>query len=119
MSDSTNASSKDNAALMWILAIFFSWLSSLIFYLTKKDDAYVLEESRQALNLSLNFFVIMLVISILSGVLASIVGILGTLLSLLLLVLWIGFAYLCFMNWKSVKQGTAKPKVPFLIELIK
>lgn len=118
MSD-TNKDSKDRIGLIWILAIFFNWLSSLIFYITQKDDPKVHEESKLALNLSLNYLVVMIIIIIASALLVKIAAFLGIIVWLVGLVVFAGWVYVCYMHFKANKEGTAKPKIPYAIMFIK
>ena len=45
--------SKNLALMLWIGTIFLGFIPGLVFYLTKKDDTYVLEQSIEALNWSI------------------------------------------------------------------
>ncbi len=45
--------SKNIALLIWIGTIFFGFIPSLIIYLVKKDDAYVQDQAKEALNWSI------------------------------------------------------------------
>ncbi|RUS67545.1 hypothetical protein CUZ56_00019 [Saezia sanguinis] len=117
--ESVSKESKDTAGLMWILAIFFNWLSSLIFYFTKKDDALVHEESKLALNLSINYFIVVMVLYIIGIILAMIVTALFYIAYLAIVAAWIGWIYICYLHFKAVKEGTAKPKIPYAIMFIK
>jgi hypothetical protein len=42
--------SKNLALLLWIGTIFFGFIPGLIMYLVKKDDPYILDQSKEALN---------------------------------------------------------------------
>lgn len=42
------------AALMWWLTLLIGFISPLIFFLTKKDDAYIQANSKECLNIQLN-----------------------------------------------------------------
>jgi uncharacterized Tic20 family protein len=49
----TGADSQDSrniATLVWVLTIFFSFIPGLVVYLVKKDDAYVFDQGKEALN---------------------------------------------------------------------
>jgi hypothetical protein len=48
-----NQESKNMALLIWIGTIFFGFIPGLIFYLVKKDDAYVMDQAKEALNWSI------------------------------------------------------------------
>ena len=43
-----------SAAVMWWLTILLGFISPLIFFLTKKDDAYVQANCKESLNIQLN-----------------------------------------------------------------
>jgi uncharacterized Tic20 family protein len=47
------AESKNIALLVWIGTIFFGFIPGLIVYLVKKDDAYVTDQAKEALNWSI------------------------------------------------------------------
>ncbi|HUL81601.1 MAG TPA: DUF4870 domain-containing protein, partial [Gammaproteobacteria bacterium] len=49
----SEAESRNIAVLVWVGTIFFGFIPSLIVYLIKKDDAYVLDQSKEALNWSI------------------------------------------------------------------
>lgn len=102
---------KSSATLIWVLAIFFSWLSSLIFYLTKKEDPFLHAQSKLALNLSLNFLIIAVIINVLGSVVTSLAGIL----SIVLLVVWVGWVVLCIMQLNASKTGETKALVPAIM----
>jgi len=53
--DSTSISqdAKNMAILIWIGTIFFGFVPSLILYLVKKDDMYIQDQSKEALNWSI------------------------------------------------------------------
>ncbi len=44
---------KNMVLLIWIGTIFFGFIPGLIFYLVKKDDAYIQSQSKEALNWSI------------------------------------------------------------------
>lgn len=45
--------SKNMALLLWIGTLLFGFIPSLVLYLVKKDDAYLLDQSKEALNWSI------------------------------------------------------------------
>jgi uncharacterized Tic20 family protein len=45
--------SKNMAVLIWVGTIFFGFIPGLIFYLIKKDDAYILDQAKESLNWSI------------------------------------------------------------------
>jgi len=106
---------KNDASLIWILAIFFGWISSLIFYLTKKEDAFLHSQSKLALNLSLNFLVVMIILSIIMSFLpAAIAGIL----SLLSLALWVGWIFICIKQMQKAKETNGEAQLALAIPMV-
>jgi len=53
----SDAESRNIAVLVWVGTIFFGFIPSLIVYLIKKDDAYVLDQSKEALNWSITVII--------------------------------------------------------------
>lgn len=117
--EAVSKESKDSVGLMWILAIFFSWLSSLIFFLTKKEDAFVQAESKFALNLSINYVIVCIVIMVLVQIAFLISAILAVIIYLLFAVAFVGWVIICIKCRQAALQGTAKPKIPYVIMFIK
>ena len=112
---------KNDAGLIWILAIFFSWISSLVFYLTKKDDQFLHSQSKLALNLSLNFFIVALAFNIVMGIIIRIIPALS-ILSLLVFVIWASWVFICIKQMQKAKetQGEAQLALPIpMITIIK
>jgi len=104
----SEAESRNIAVLVWVGTIFFSFIPSLIVYLVKKDDAYVLDQSKEALNWAIT---------------ATIGWIAGYMLLFLLigfLVLpVVGLCHLVFCILGAVAASNGKPyRVPFAIRLI-
>ena len=64
-----NQDSKNVALLVWIGTIFFSFVPALIVYLIKKDDGYVQDQAREALNFQLTMVIVAVVCFILSWIL--------------------------------------------------
>ncbi|GGO68743.1 DUF4870 domain-containing protein [Bowmanella pacifica] len=116
MSDSlpteTSAVSQDAknlALLLWIGTIFFGFIPGLVFYLVKKDDAYVLDQSKEALNWS---------ITAIFGYVAAMI--LTVILIGALLIPVIGLVHLIFCILGAVAVSSGKEfRVPFAIRLIK
>ena len=101
--------SRNVAVLVWVGTIFFSFVPSLIVYLIKKDDAYVLDQSKEALNWSITvvigWFAGVILTFILIGVLVFIV---------------VGLAHLVFCIMGAVAASSGQQyRVPFAIRLIK
>lgn len=100
---------KNTAMLIWILTLFFGFIPSLIFYLTKKDDEYVLDQSKEALNWSITS-----VFAYIAGVILSFI-----LIGLLVLVV-LGIAHLAFCIMGAIATSKGEPfRVPFAIRLVK
>lgn len=100
---------KNMGLLLWLGTLFFGFIPSLVFYLVKKDNAYLLEHTKEALNWSITA-----AIGYFAGVILSFVFI-G-----LLLFPVIGICHLvfCIMGMLAAKDGKAFT-VPFAIRLIK
>ena|SRR5262245_17024404 len=104
----SEAESRNIAVLVWIGTIFFGFIPSLIVYLIKKDDAYVLDQSKEALNWSITaligWFAGIVLTFVLIGFLVFFVVILCTLV-------------FCILG--AVAASSGKPyRVPFAIRLI-
>ncbi|MBD2857373.1 DUF4870 domain-containing protein [Spongiibacter sp. KMU-158] len=101
--------SKNMALLCWIGTLFFGIFSGLIFYLLKKDDRYVLEQSKEAMNWS---------ITVLAGyIVAYLLSFIG--IGLILLPI-IGICHLvfCILGIIGSYKGDSF-QVPFAFRLIK
>ena len=49
--------SKNLALLLWIGTLFFGFIPGLVLYLVKKDDPYIVDQSKEALNWSITVFI--------------------------------------------------------------
>lgn len=105
----TSQDSKNLALLLWLGTIFFGFIPGLVLFLVKKDDAYLLDQSREALNWS---------ITAILGVLA---GMILTLILIGILVIWaIALCNLIFCILGVIATASGKPfRVPFALRLIK
>jgi uncharacterized Tic20 family protein len=101
--------SRNVAVLVWIGTIFFGFVPSLIVYLIKKDDAYVLDQSKEALN-----WAITALIGVFAGAILTIIFI-GV---LLLIVVGLASLIFCIMGAVAASNGQ-QYRVPFAIRLIK
>lgn len=100
---------KNMALLVWIGSIFFGFIPSLILYLVKKDDAYVQDQSKEALN-----WCITATIGYLVGMILSVI-----LIGFLVLVA-VGICNLVFCIMGAIAASGGKPfRVPFALRLIK
>lgn len=101
--------SRNVAVLVWVGTIFLSFIPGLIVYLIKKDDAYVLDQSKEALNWSITvligWFAGVILTFVLIGVLVFVV---------------VGLANLIFCIMGAVGASSGQQyRVPFAIRLIK
>ena len=101
--------SRNVAVLVWVGTIFFGFIPGLIVYLVKKDDAYVLDQSKEALNWAITALIGwcagMILTFILIGVLVFVV---------------VGLAHLIFCVMGAVAASSGQQyRVPFAIRLIK
>lgn len=101
--------SKNLALLVWLGTIFFGFIPSLILFLVKKDDAYVLDQSKEALNWSITA-----IIGYVAGVILMVV-LIG---ALVMLVVGICHLVFCIMGVIAASSGK-KFRVPFALRLIK
>jgi len=101
--------SRNVAVLVWVGTIFFGFIPGLIVYLVKKDDAYVLDQSKEALNWSITaiigYFAGQILAFIFIGVLVSVVVLLAHLI-------------FCVMGAVAASSGQ-QYRVPFAIRLIR
>lgn len=101
--------SKNVALLTWIGTIFLGFIPSLIVYLVKKDDPYIQEQAKEALNWSITAFIGYIVGLILTVILIGIVVMMA-----------VGICHLVFCIMGAVAASNGKAfKSPFAIRLIK
>lgn len=101
--------SRNMALLVWIGTLFFGFIPGLIVYLIKKDDAYILDQSKEALNWS---------ITALIGYFASAILMFILIGALLMAIVGIVHLVFCVMGAIATSKGQAF-RVPFAIRLIK
>ncbi|MGN0920893.1 MAG: DUF4870 domain-containing protein [Cellvibrio sp.] len=105
-SNEPSQDAKTLSLLVWLGTMFFGFLVSLIVFLIKKDDAYVLDQSREALNWSITAMLVSFVLII------TVIGI-----AIVWLVPIINFIF-CILGVIATSSG--KPfRVPFALRLIK
>lgn len=101
--------SKNIGLLLWLGTIFFSFIPALIIYLLKTDDAYLADQSKEALNWSITVFI---------GTLVG--GILCIILIGFLVLFAIGILNLVFCILGVIAASSGKHfRVPFALRLIK
>ena len=101
--------SKNLALLLWIGTLFFSFIPSLVLYLVKKDDPYILDQSKEALNWSITA-----IIGYVAGTVLAII-LIGFLVMAAVGVLHLVF---CIMGIIAASSGQTY-RAPFAIRLIK
>ncbi|MGL4667866.1 MAG: DUF4870 domain-containing protein [Saezia sp.] len=109
---------KNDAGLIWILAIFFSWLSSLIFYLNKKDDPFLYSQAKLALNLSLNIMIVWVVVGVVVGIIFSVLPSLAIIGTLLYIVIFAGWVFICVKQMQKAKETTGEAQLALPIPMI-
>lgn len=104
-----NQDAKNMALLNWIGTLFLGFIPSLIIYLVKKDDAYVQDQSKEALNWSITA-----IFGYIAGVVLSII-LIGV-----LVIAAVGICHLVFCIMGAVAASNGKPfRVPFAVRLLK
>lgn len=100
---------KNTALLLWIGTIFFGFIPGLILFLVKKDDAYIQDQSKEALNWSITA-----AIGYFAGVILSVI-VIG-----IFLIMAVGICHLVFSIMGAVAVNSGKEfRVPFALRLIK
>lgn len=108
-SENPSQDSKNLALLNWIGTLFFGFIPCLIFFLVKKDDAFVQSHAKEALNWSITVMIGYVVGLILSLV---VVGV--------LVIAVIGLCQLIFCIMAAIAASKGEEyKAPFAIRLIK
>lgn len=101
--------SKNIALLMWLGAIFFSFVPGLIVYLLKTEDSYLADQSKEALNWSITVFLGCVIGTILCVILIGF---------LVLFAIWICNVIFCILGAIATSKGEYY-RVPFAIRMIK
>jgi uncharacterized protein len=101
--------SKNIALMTWVGTLFFGFIPGLVIYLVKKDDPYIQDQAKEALNWSITaiiaYFAGVILTFILIGILVFIV---------------MGVCHLIFCIMGAVGSASGKKfRVPFAIRLIK
>lgn len=100
---------KNIALLNWIGTIFFGFIPGLILYLVKKDEPFVFEHAKEALNWSITCFIASVIAAVLTVI---IIG------ALLLPVIMLCNLIFCILGAVAASKGD-QYKVPFSIRLVK
>lgn len=114
--------SKNLVIINWLGCLFAGFIPPLVLMLIKKDDAYVQQQSKEALNWCITFFIGYIVLWIVAMILGFILGmIFGPLAALpMMIVGLIAFSHPVFCIMGAVKGSSgANFKIPFNLRLIK
>jgi uncharacterized protein len=109
MTGNVSQDDKNLGLIIWIATFFLSFIPGLIFYLVKKDSAYVQDQAKEALNWSITA-----AIGFIAGTILMIILIGG----LVVAAVWIANLVFCIMGAIATSKG-APFRVPFAIRLIK
>ena len=101
--------SKNLALVLWIATIFFGFIPGLVFYLLKKDDAYILDQAKESLNWSITALIIYAIGFVLVFV------VIGVFVWAILGIMHLVF---CIMGVVATAKGESF-RVPWAIRLIK
>ena len=101
--------SKNMALLVWIGTILFGFIPGLILYLLKSDDAYIQDQSKEALNWSITAMLVYF-----AGLILMIV-VIGIVVIYAIAIIHVVF---CIMGAIAASDGK-KFRVPFALRLIK
>lgn len=107
--ETVSQDTKNIALLTWIGTIFFGFIPGLVLYLVKKDDPYIQDQSKEALNWSITAMIAYFAGFILSFVLIGF---------LVMPAVWICNLVFCVMG--AIATSNGKPfRVPFALRLVK
>ncbi len=101
--------SKNLALLTWLATFFLGFIPGLVIYLFKKDDAYVLDQAKEALNWSIT---LILAYTIAFALTFVVIGI------LLIPIVALCHLVFCIMGMVKTYDGVAF-RVPWALRLIK
>lgn len=96
---------KSQAQLVWVLSIFFTWLSSLIFFLTSKDKPGVYKCAAQALTWGIFVTIGIIVAEVLVVALAVATHGLGFIFGLLIPLIWVANLIVGIMGAMAAGNG--------------
>jgi uncharacterized protein len=101
--------SRNTGVLIWIGTMFLGFIPGLIVFLVKKDDAYVQEQAKEALNWSITA-----IIGYIAGVILAFV-LIG-----MLVIAAVGICHLVFCIMGAVATSKGENfRAPFALRLIK
>jgi hypothetical protein len=99
---------KNLAVVNWIATIFFGFIPGLVFYLVKKDDSFLQDQAKEALNWAITVALAYVAAFVLSAI------VIGSLLMPLIGLCHIAF---CVLGAVAVSKGD-RYRTPFAIRLI-
>lgn len=105
----TPQESRNTALLIWVGTIFLGFIPPLVVYLIKKDDPYVLDQAKEALNWSITAM-----IGYAAGLILTVI-LIGVLVMGLVGLLHLAF---CIMGAIACSDGR-NFRVPFALRLLK
>ncbi|MEN9659577.1 MAG: hypothetical protein RL571_3042 [Pseudomonadota bacterium] len=97
------------AALTWVGSIFFGFIPALIVFLLKKDDPFVLEHAKEALNWSITVMIGYAISAVLTVILVGFLGI---------FLLGLANVVFCIIAAITASKGEAY-RLPYVFRLIK
>lgn len=101
--------SKNMTLLMWVGTLFFGFIPGLVLFLIKKEDSYIQEQSKEALNWSITSLIGYAIGFVLSFILIGI-----------LVFPIVGICHLIFCIMGAIATSKGKEfRVPFAIRLVK
>lgn len=101
--------SKNVALLTWVGTLIFGFIPGLVLYLVKKDDPYVLDQSKESLNWSITAIFAYVIAALLSFI---VIG------AFLIPIISICHVVFCIMGALAASKGNDF-RVPFAVRLIK
>ncbi|MFC7419962.1 DUF4870 domain-containing protein [Iodobacter arcticus] len=107
--NTNNSDSNTIAILMWIGSIFFSFVPALVVYLIKKEDPFVQDHAKEALNWAITLMVGYAIAGILMLILIGFVAAFALAVTNLVF---------CLLGAVSASKGETY-RLPFAIRLIK
>ncbi|WP_331346379.1 DUF4870 domain-containing protein [Cellvibrio sp. UBA7661] len=106
---SASQDAKNLVLLLWLGTLFFGFIPGLLMYLLKKDDAYVLDQSKESLNWSITALIAYVAGMILTIILVGV-----------LVIAAVGICHLVFCIMGIIAATNGKTfRVPFALRLIK
>jgi uncharacterized Tic20 family protein len=107
---------EKNTKLMYILAIFISWISSLIFFLNAKSENEK-EEAKLSLNFEISYAIVAAVVYFVIGLIGGMIGF-PAISFIVGIVIWAWHAFVDYKAMKASEEGK-KAEFPFNFNLIK